>query len=191
MEIRAVEPSKYQHLSDDELLVQYQMTRNNQWLSILLERYTMLLLGYCMKNLKDEELAKEAVQQVQLKVFESAAKQKVEFFRAWIVQIAKNECSMQFRHQQKLLKDIILVDLEEFPQPDHTAERERGRLLDHLPAALNQVSAAQRECLTLFYLNDLSYKDITQKTGYSYKEIKSHIQNGKRALKNILKNHGK
>jgi DNA-directed RNA polymerase specialized sigma24 family protein len=36
------------------------------------------------------------------------------------------------------------------------------------------------------YLQDKSYKEVAQITGYSLKEVKSNIQNGKRNLKNYL-----
>jgi len=37
-----------------------------------------------------------------------------------------------------------------------------------------------------FYLNGNTYKEIQDSCGYTYKEIKSAIQNGKRNLRNIL-----
>ena len=40
------------------------MQRDNKLLGALLQRYTMLLLGVCMKYLKNEEAAKDAIQQV-------------------------------------------------------------------------------------------------------------------------------
>ena len=42
--------------------------KNNEWLGILLERYTLLLYGVCMKYLKNEEDARDSVQQIFIKV---------------------------------------------------------------------------------------------------------------------------
>jgi len=39
------------------------------------------------------------------------------------------------------------------------------------------------------YIDDKSYRDISAITGYTLNEVKSHIQNGKRNLKNYLLNH--
>jgi len=41
-------------------------------------------------------------------------------------------------------------------------------------------------CIELFYLKDCSYNEISAITGYSMKEVKSNIQNGKRNLKNFV-----
>jgi RNA polymerase sigma-70 factor (ECF subfamily) len=56
-----------------------------------------------------------------------------------------------------------------------------------LETALQLIKEEQRECITLFYLNKKSYKEIEHITGLSFLEIKSHIQNGKRNLRIIIK----
>jgi DNA-directed RNA polymerase specialized sigma24 family protein len=40
--------------------------------------------------------------------------------------------------------------------------------------------------LQLFYFEKKSYKEIADLTGFSIKQVKSHIQNGKRNVKNNL-----
>jgi len=52
--------------------------------------------------------------------------------------------------------------------------------------ALQEISHDQKICIELFYFQKLSYKEIEQKTGYSFQQVKSHIQNGKRNLRIIL-----
>ena len=49
----------HNHITDQELLERFYADRDNEWLGILLQRYTLLLLGVCMKYLKNEEEAKE------------------------------------------------------------------------------------------------------------------------------------
>ena len=46
----------YNNLTDQELLEQFYADHNNEWLGILLQRYTLLLLGVSMKYLKNESL---------------------------------------------------------------------------------------------------------------------------------------
>ena len=72
---------KYKHTGDNELLEQFYAERDNELLGILLQRYTMLLLGVCMKYLKNEEQAKDSVQQVFLKALTELQKYKVEYFK--------------------------------------------------------------------------------------------------------------
>src|ERR1700740_352195 len=88
---------KYQHITDHELLERFYSDHDTGWLGILLQRYTLLLLGVCMKYLKNEEDARDSVQQIFLKVIQELHKYKVEYFKSWIYMIAKNHCLMKLR----------------------------------------------------------------------------------------------
>lgn len=48
---------------------------------------------------------------------------------------------------------------------------------------LENLKSEQRTCLELLYLQNKSYREVAEITGYSMKNVKSHIQNGKRNLK--------
>ena len=91
---------RYKHITDPELLEEYYATRNNELLGVLLQRYTLLLLGVCMKYLKNEDEAKDSVQQVFLKAITELQKYKVEYFKSWIYMVAKNHCLMILRDRQ-------------------------------------------------------------------------------------------
>ena len=69
-----VNAEKYTHITDQELLQHYYADHNSEWLGIILQRYTMLLLGVCMKYLKNEEEAKDSVQQIFFKSDTGTAK---------------------------------------------------------------------------------------------------------------------
>jgi DNA-directed RNA polymerase specialized sigma24 family protein len=95
-----VKEDKYQHISDQELLERFYRDHDNEWLGILLQRYTLLLLGVSMKYLKHEEEAKDSVQQIFLKVIQELPKYRVEFFKSWLYMVAKNHCLMKIREKQ-------------------------------------------------------------------------------------------
>ena len=90
-------PDKYQHITEAELLQKFTTDGNNFWLGILLQRYTLLLFGVCMKYLKNEEAAKDAVQQIFLKAITELQKYKVDYFKSWLYMVAKNHCLMKLR----------------------------------------------------------------------------------------------
>src|SRR5690606_5540129 len=79
-----VNQDQYAHITDQELLGKYYAERNNYWLGLLLQRYTMLLFGVCMKYLKNEEEARDGVQQVFLKVIQELPRYKVDYFKSWL-----------------------------------------------------------------------------------------------------------
>jgi len=60
--------------------------------------------------------------------------------------------------------------------------------LECMKEAMVELNYEQKVCVEMFYLQEKSYKEISDATGYSEKNVKSFIQNGKRNLKiKILK----
>ena len=63
---------------------------------------------------------------------------------------------------------------------------EKDRILELMNRALHELSEDQKRCVTLFYLEKVSYQEIASRTGFSLMQVKSNIQNGKRNLRNYL-----
>ena len=178
---------KYQHISDQELLENFYADRDNAWLGILLQRYTLLLLGVCMKYLKNEELAKDSVQQIFLKVITELHKYKVEYFKSWVYMVAKNYCLMQLRDKpgkKNLELSEKIPAAEELPDKQKLLQDEKTYSL--LSASLTELNPEQQQCVTLFYLQKKSYTEISEETGFTMMQVKSHIQNGKRNLRILI-----
>lgn len=175
------------HIDDKELLSRFYSDHNNEWLGILLPRYTLLLFGVCMKYLKNEEDAKDSVQQIFLKAINELHKYKVEYFKSWLYMIAKNHCLMKLRDKGK-----YPVELTErmAATPDIAEDKnlllEKDKTLNEMQAALRQLNPEQQTCITLFYLEKKSYTEVAEKTGFNMMQVKSNIQNGKRNLKLLL-----
>lgn len=181
---------KYQHITDTELLDNFYLDHDNQWLGILLQRYTLLLLGVCIKYLKNEDEAKDSVQQIFLKIITELAKYKVTYFKSWMYMVAKNHCLMKLRDRHgRLTTDItdqIGGIMAEEQHQEKSAHFEKDKKLQLMDDALKELSIEQKCCLTLFYLEKKSYQEIVIQTGYSMLKVKSYIQNGKRNLKILL-----
>lgn len=161
--------------------------KNNDWLGILLQRYTLLLFGVCMKYLKNDEEAKDGVQQVFLKAITELHKYKVDYFKSWIYMVAKNHCLMKLRGKDKQPVGINEQSLATPDEPTDTKQLIRKEHdLTNMQIALKQLNAEQQQCVILFYLQKKSYQDISTETGFSLLQVKSHIQNGKRNLKIML-----
>ena len=176
--------------TDAELLNNFYLEHDNQWLGLLLERYTLLLLGVCMKYLKNEEEAKDSVQQIFLKAITELHKYRVEYFKSWIYMVAKNHCLMKLRDRKgKLTADLtenVAGFAPETQQDEKLQQLEKEKRLELMGSALQELGNEQKRCVTLFYLEKQSYQEIAQHTGYSILKVKSHIQNGKRNLRIIL-----
>jgi len=175
------------HINDAELLENFYKDHDNKWLGILLPRYTLLLLGVCMKYLKDEEESRDCVQQIFLKVINELHKYRVDYFKSWIYMIAKNHCLMKLRGNKNFvveLNDQAISNGDENFDKNDLLEKEK--LLQKMKEALKQLNPEQQQCVNLFYLQKKSYSEISEITGFPMLKVKSHLQNGKRNLKLMM-----
>ena len=187
---------KHRETSDQELLEKFYTTHDAEWLGILLPRYTLLLLGVCMKYLKNEEEAKDCVQQIFLKVITELKKYKVEYFKSWLYMVAKNHCLMKIRDSHwKIPVQLTERNMGGAEEPaDRQSLARDDEAIELLNEALAELSFEQRQCVTLFYLQKKSYQEISEETRFTMMQVKSYIQNGKRNLRLMierkLKNRG-
>jgi RNA polymerase sigma-70 factor (ECF subfamily) len=177
----------FAHIEDKQLLDKFYSEGDNQWLGILLQRYTMLLLGVCMKYLKNEEEAKDSVQQIFLKVISELPKYRVEYFKSWLYMITRNYCLMKIRDRHgKIPVELTDSFIQEEDYERKQALIDKDKTLALIEESLQELNDEQKHCLTLFYLHKKSYDEITSETGYNPLQVKSYIQNGKRNLKLIV-----
>jgi len=179
---------KYEHITDQQLLANFYADQDNEWLGILLTRYTLLLLGVCMKYLKNEEEAKDCVQQIFLKAITELHKYKVDYFKSWIYMVAKNHCLMKIRDSHgKMpveLTERYMSTTEE--ETDHKTLVQNDYTIELMTRVLKELASEQRQCVTLFYLQKKSYQEISDETGFTMMQVKSYIQNGKRNLRLLI-----
>lgn len=184
----SVNGAKYNHITDQELLERFYADGSNEWLGIILQRYTLLLLGVCMKYLKNEDEAKDGVQQIYLKVIQELGKYRVQYFKSWLYMVAKNYCLMKLRDRQGKIPAPLQEDQVATPheEPDLLQLKHTDLTLELMDEALKELNTEQQQCVTLFYLQKKSYQDISEETGYSLLQVKSYIQNGKRNLRILI-----
>ncbi|MEY3179418.1 MAG: hypothetical protein RJB42_1661 [Bacteroidota bacterium] len=177
--------------SDATLLDLYKKDKDTKWLGYLFERYSLLVFGVCMKYLKQVNDAKDATQQVFEKAFVEINKYEVTYFKSWIYSIAKNHCLMQLRGKghQTVFMDTLPEEFGEELSPIELFDSKEDLLekqIENLGEAIQHLNQEQKTCIELFYLQKLSYRDIEEKTGFNFQQVKSHIQNGKRNLRIFL-----
>ncbi len=199
--------SDIKNCSDSELVQKFSDTRDNAIIGELFQRYTHLVFGVCMKYLKDEDAAKDGVMQIFEKILTDLHRHKVENFKGWLYMVAKNHCMMFFRSKKnhvELPRELsndndtnsedgvfsssgngVEVAMEFTSNLHHNGE-DKEKQLTLMEYAIKELKEGQKVCIELFYLQERSYEEVAKTTGYSMKEVKSYIQNGKRNLKIIM-----
>ncbi len=179
-----------QTLSDEELVAHFAKSGAKDVLGILYKRHALLCFTVCMKYLKDEMAAEDAVMQIFEKLHIDLRKHEVSNVRSWLHSVCRNYCLMQLRKPQLFASlnesdennSDEFVEIGEFVHQANEKEIFEEKL-HAMEQALEELNAMQGACLRLFYLEGKSYEEISNQLSISLKEVKSHIQNGKRNLK--------
>jgi RNA polymerase sigma factor (sigma-70 family) len=170
--------------SDAELLSIYKQTGSLEVLSSLYERYMDLVLGVCLKYLKDRELARDAVMNIYEEMVEKLKKHEVDNYKGWLHMVAKNHCLMYLRSPRNLKTKELqpeVMHLEENVHLNGVMEQEAS--FNRLELCLQSLVKEQETSIRLFYYEKKCYKEIAEVTGYDWNKVRSFIQNARRNLK--------
>ena len=173
-------------LSDEELLLSHKSSGKNIYIGELFNRYLPLIYGVCLKYLKDADNAQEAIIQLFDNLLFNIEYYEIDSFRLWIYNVTKNHCLQILRNEeQSIMVDFDDNDIESakiISLIDQAFEEHPYLLMD----CLNKLPEKQRVSISYFYIDELSYAEIVEKTGYTLKNVKSYIQNGNSNLKICL-----
>lgn len=175
-------------LSDLELVERFKKSEDTHIVGEFFRRYQHIVLGVCIKYLKNVDKGNDATMHLFQELFEYLKKYEIKDFKSWMLTITRNYCL-------RVLKlDHHHIELNEITEKNNAVGfmenedqlsllREKENLLDRLSDAVEHLKPGQKECIQLFYLKSKSYQEVCDETGFEIKKVKSFIQNGKRNLK--------
>lgn len=177
--------------TDEELARKYSASGELVYLVEVYKRYMPLVYGVALKYLKRPEDAQDAVMQLFEELTNKVRERKIECFKAWLYTCVRNYCLMELRKRSRNLSVSLDDTFMEFCDDFHltvTGEDDpRARVLQE---CMESLPDKQRVSVKYFFLDELSYKEVEERTGFSLKMIKSFIQNGKRNLRLCLERKG-
>ncbi len=183
-------------LSDQELINAYLDKQDNDYVGVLYKRYMGLVYGVCYKYLNSHQDAEDAAVEIFLLIMEKLKTNKITYFKSWLYIVSKNYLISIIRKKKGNRTDFFEEIQEEFMEsPDdfrlnieELKKTENSESL--LKLGLESLKEAQQVCLEQFYLQSKSYVQVAEVTGFDVRQVKSHIQNGKRNLKAFLESKG-
>ena len=174
-------------LSDEQLVLQYRETQNNEYFAEIYNRYYKKAYHTCLDIMKDRDTAYDLVQDVMIKVMHKLPTLKNGFLLGfWIYRIAQNY-SIDYCKDRNHFASMVSEDWLE--GADEGADKEaleaREHLLDSLEPALQRLKEADRQLLIRKYLDNHSVEELEneyQLTGSAVKMRLSRARNRMAAL---------
>jgi RNA polymerase sigma-70 factor (ECF subfamily) len=190
----------------DGTLVGEVLAGKRQSFDVLIRKYQRQAVAVSYRLLGNSHDAMEVTQDAFLKAFSSLATlQKPEAFGGWLMRIVSN-LSLNYRRSRKSRSQLPLDDLlgsatgqaqesggsssewmAQSGDPVHKLESEEmGRKLQW---ALAQLPEKQRLALTMFTVEEMPQKQVAEALGCSVEAVKWHVFQGRKKLKELMKEH--
>lgn len=178
----------------DEEIVRVIQSGKIEFFGILIERYEDKIRRYSRKFLYDYEDINDVLQDIFIKTYKNIqsfdTKKK---FSSWLYRIAHNELINKLKKRKK--KILPLFDLDVFlPHGlhDNTLEQSINRHDVHnmIDKCLNQLELKYLEPIILYYLEELTYKEIADVMQIPISTVGIRIKRAKEIMKKICKKLG-
>ena len=183
-----INPKSRQQATDQDLVDAFGKKQDLDDWAELFNRYVQLVYGVCIKYLKNKDDAQDAVMQIFEKLIGDVNRFEIKNFKSWLYVFSKNFCLMKIRSSKAGLSIKQMGEMQEVMEnellvhhDDETNSLEEN--LQALEKCIETLVAEQKQCVSLFFLKEMSYKQIVEQTGLEIKKVKSYLQNGKRNLK--------
>jgi RNA polymerase sigma-70 factor (ECF subfamily) len=134
---------------------------------------------FLRKFLKDEEIAKDILQETFLKAMKVSLEE--EKAKNYLFKIAKNLAIDYLRKEGRLVYEEELLE-GNVENPEYIIENR------DIWRPLNEI---EKEVLILYYYKGYSYEEISKKLRISLNTVKSHIYRAKKKIYNYLKGEEK
>ncbi|MCM3117281.1 sigma-70 family RNA polymerase sigma factor [Neobacillus sp. MER 74] len=154
----------------------------------LIEKYENDVKRLAYYYMKDIESAKDISQEVFLTCYKQLHTLRGDSIKPWIYRITANKCIDVLRKRSYKQSLIASSLVENMPSMEFTPEFVvlNKNLILEIITEINQLPEIYKEVITLYYLDDLSYKEISNSLKVNYSTIKTRLHRGKLLLKNNL-----
>jgi RNA polymerase sigma-70 factor (ECF subfamily) len=188
--------AELQRQSDEQLMTSLQQGQNDA-LAILFDRYQKLVLSIALKIVRDPGEAEDVTQTVFLDIYRAVAQfdPRKGNTKVWLIQYAYHRAINRRQHLQGREfynnKELQEEELETRPvdarAPFGLSSPESKELVRQSMAAL---SDAQRSVIELACYEGLSMREIADRSGDSFINVRHHYYRGLRKLRSLISGVG-
>jgi RNA polymerase sigma-70 factor (ECF subfamily) len=140
------------------------------------------LLYYILRLVNQEQDAWDVLQQTWLSAYQNIRRlTDLRLLPSWLYSIARNKA---IDHRRLRIPETL--DAKDCESISDLEQREVFDDVESVHLALDQLTIAHREAITLYFLEDLSVNEIAQVLEIPAGTVKSRLHNAKRELHSIL-----
>lgn len=150
---------------------------------------------YCLTLLCSEDEANDAVQEIYLTVLKKLSTlENPKAFLGWLKAVTSNHCKNRLARNKNYpsLDDEVLfenaeeMDIQLIPQKQIEAQELRNAVV----TAVKNLPVFQRECVMMYYYNEMSVSQIAEILEIKEGTVKSRLYNARKSIKSELEKLG-
>jgi RNA polymerase sigma factor (sigma-70 family) len=176
---------------DDVQLIQRILSGDDVAFSILVEKYQKSVHALVWRKIGDFHYAEEITQDTFLQVYKKLPTLKdFHQFAGWLYVIANRRCLNWLRKQKfatQSLEDTRVDEVEKLSYTHYLSEHREAeaeeRRREVVKKLLEKLPESERTVMTLFYLGEMTMKEISKFLGVSVKTISSRLSRARKRLR--------
>ena len=151
----------------------------------LIEENKQAMYKVAVGILKNDFDAADAIQQSILTCYEKLKElEKAQYFKTWLLRILINNCNQMLREQKKV------VGIEDYYGAEDIKGKKAATINEDFLELLDQMEQQYRVVLILYYVEEMSIREISQILQMNENTVKTRLSRGRGVYKKLyLKEH--
>ena len=176
----------------DNILIERILAGESDLYRELIDRYAPMIFHLLRSYIRDEHAVQDLAQEVFIKAYNNLSTFGFQSkFSSWIYRIAVNQCKDYLKNVRR--KNITLSSLDS-KSIDSLFEKDASQLNElvnnelheKLKTAIDLLPDVYRNALLLKYMNDMTYKAMSEELGDSVESLKVRVHRARNELKSIM-----
>jgi RNA polymerase sigma factor (sigma-70 family) len=177
-------------MQDDNELVRLVLGGNQQAYARLVDKYKGKIFAYLYRMIGQKQDAQDLAQEVFTKAYFQLGKfQQERNFSAWLYRVAANHCLDELRRRKRTVKttgeEVELIEMET-PEEAFLQKEQKQVLLRRIM----DLEEEYRSVFVLRYIDQLSYKEISEALALPMTTVQMRIHRAKKKLRESLEKGG-
>ena len=179
--------------SDEALLIKVSNSKSKEAFGQLFDRFANKVFAHGMKIMRNEQMAKDLVQEAMLTVWQKAPLYNIDKgnVQSWIFTIARNRCFDMLRKQKRQPAVLSADDIwpAGFEEAEALSEAERGSVevqISQIEKLVRQLPAAQQAVVEQIHILNRTHEEAAQFLEIPLGTLKSRLRLAMGKLRQLL-----
>ena len=177
-------------VNDDVQLIREILSGDDAAFSTLVQKYQKSVHAFAWRKIGDYHFAEEITQDTFIQVYKNLATlRNPNLFAGWLYVIANRLC-LKWNQKRKStfqsLEDTPMAEIDEYSYNKYTSEQREIQdfesRLERVKKLLEKLPESERTVITLYYLGEMTTREISKFLGVSVNTIKSRLRRARMRL---------